>query len=302
MTRVATVTMQQTLSSAIQRSQQNLATSQLQLATEKKVNDYAGLGLDAVRTLSAKSMLSQQETYKSNIGRVSTTLSLYQANLEAVDGSMSDLREELYSAVGTGNSPGLQDIISEAFASLRTALNAQEAGTPLFAGSQTSDTPFLPETLEDTVGLDAADAFTNDDVRLSTRAGDGLDVQYGIGASDIASGLIPAFRALAEAGPFGETLTDEQTKAINDALGLLDTGIAQVRSVNAANGRKQAQVETLSSRADDRVTLLTQSIGEIEDADLGQVAIDISQRQTILQASYSVFTQLNAMSLVNYLD
>ncbi len=301
MTRVATVPLQQTLSSAIQRSQQNLATSQLQLATEKKVNDYAGLGLDAVRVLSAKSMLAQQETYKSNIGRVSTTLSLYQANLEAIDDSMSDMREEIYSAVGTGNSPGLQDIIEGAFADLRNALNAREAGTPLFGGSQTSGTPFLPTTLGDVAGIDPSTAFANDGVKLSTRAGDGLDVEYGIGASDIAAKLIPAFQALQAAGPFGDTLTKEQTTAINEAMDLLDAGIAQVRSVNASNGRKQAQVETLGTRAGDRVKLLTGVIGDVEDADLGQVAIDISQRQTILEASYSVFSQLNAMSLVNFL-
>jgi flagellar hook-associated protein 3 FlgL len=301
MTRVATIPLQATLSGAIQRSQQNLAASQLQLATEKKVTDYAGLGLDAVRTLSARSMLATQETYKTNIGRVSTTLSLYQANLEQIDSSVSDLREELYTAMGTGNSPGLQGMIKDAFADLRASLNAKEAGIPLFAGSQTSATPFVPETLEDTIGLDPADAFTNDGVRQSTRAGDGVNVEYGIGASEVASGLMPAFRALAEAGPFGETLTDDQKQAIADALDLLDTGITQVRSANAGNGRKQAQVETLSDRAQDRVGLLTKVIGSVEDADLGQVAIDITQRQTVLQASYSVFAQLNSMSLVNFL-
>jgi flagellar hook-associated protein 3 FlgL len=301
MTRVATVPLQQMMSGAIQRSQQSLATSQMQLATEKKVNDYAGLGLDAVRTLSARSMLATQETYKTNISRVSTTLSFYQANLEAMDSSMADLREELFSAVGTGNSPGLQGMIEDAFSGLRTSLNAQEGGVSLFAGAQTSATPFLPEMLDDTIGLDPADAFGNDAVRKSTRAADGVDVEYGIGASDVAGKLIPAFRALAEAGPFGETLTDDQKTAITAALDLLDTGITGLRSVNAANGRKQAQVETLSTRAQDRVDLLTGVIGSVEDADLGQVAIDISQRQTILQASYSVFAQLNSMSLANFL-
>ncbi len=301
MTRVATIPLQATLSGAIQRSQQNLAASQLQLATEKKVNDYAGLGLDAVRTLSARSMLATQETYKTNIGRVSTTLSLYQANLEQIDSSLSDLREELYTAMGTGNSPGLQDMIKDAFSDVRASLNAKEAGIPLFAGSQTSATPFVPESLEDIVGIDAAAAFANDGVRQSTRAGDGVTVEYGIGASDVAAKLIPAFQALAQAGPFGETLSDDQKQAIADALDLLDAGITQVRSVNASNGRKQAQVETLSDRAQDRVDLLTSVIGSVEDADLGQVAIDITQRQTVLQASYSVFAQLNSMSLVNFL-
>lgn len=302
MTRVATVPLQTSLSNAIQRSQKSLADSQLQLATEKKVSDYAGLGLDAVRTLSARSMLATQDTYKTNISRVSTTLSLYQANLEQIDESMSDLRKELFTAVGTGNAPGLQGMIEDAFAGLNASLNAKEAGVPLFAGSQTSSTPFVPKTLDDAIGLDAADAFTNDSVRQSTRAGEGVDVQYGIGASDVASKLIPAFRAFAEAGPFGETLTDDQKAAITNALDLLDTGITQVRSVNASNGRKQAQVETLGDRAKNRIDLMTKVIGSVEDADLGQVAIDITQRQTILQASYSVFSQLNSLSLANYLD
>jgi flagellar hook-associated protein 3 FlgL len=302
MTRVATIPLQQTLSSAIQRTQQNLAESQLQLATEKKVNDYAGLGLDAVRTLSARSMVATQEAYKNNINRVSTTLSMYQGHLEQIDASLLDLREELFSAVGTGNAPGLQGMIEEAFLQIRSSLNAQESGVPMFAGSRTTPLPFVPETLQDTIGLDADAAFANDTVRQAVRAGDGMDVQYGLVASDIATGLVPAFRALAEAGPFGETLTEEQAEAITAALALLDEGITGVRSVNGANGRRQAQVEALETRADERIKLLSQAIGEVEDADLGQIAIDITQRQTILQASYSVFSQLNAMSLANYLD
>lgn len=302
MTRVATIPMQTTLANAIARSQQSLATSQLQLSTGKKVNNYADLGLDAVRTLSARSMLAQQDAYQSVASRVSTTMSLYDANLNQIDTTLSDLRTQLMSALGTGNSPDLQGTIESAFTDVRNSLNATEGGVPLFSGSQTSDTPFIPETLEDTVGLDAADAFANDDVRQSARLGDNVDVEYGITASDVGTNLIPAFRTLAEAGPFGETLTEDQKAAIQTALDQLDTGLSDVRNVNAGNGRRQNQVETLSTRASERSDLLTEVIGGVEDADLGQVAIDISQRQTVLEASYSVFAQLSSMSLANYLS
>ncbi|MGH6744552.1 flagellar hook-associated protein 3 FlgL [Novosphingobium sp. PhB57] len=301
MTRVATIPLQRTLASAITRSQENLATSQLQLTSGKKATDYAGLGLDAVRTLSARSMLAQQESYKDNAGRVSTTLSLYDANLNQVDSSLSDLSTQLLSAIGTGDSPGLQAAIESAFGDLRTALNANEGGIPLFAGSQTSGSPFLPKTLQDTVGLDAADAFANDDVRQSTRVGENIELEYGIGASDVATNLIPAFRTLAEAGPFGEKLTDTQKQAITDALAQLDTGVTDLRNVNATNGRNQNKIDNLTDRADDRINLFKEVIGSVEDADLGQVAIDITQRQTILEASYSVFAQLNSMSLAQFL-
>ena len=301
MTRVATIPMQTTLASALSRSQQSLATSQMQLATGKKATDYAGLGLDAVRTLSARSMLEQQKTYQTVASTVSTTLSLYDANLNQMDSSLTDLRSQLMSALGTGDSPGLQSIVEGAFSDVRASLNATSAGVPLFAGSQTADAPFLPETLSDTVGLDAADAFANDDVHQSARIGDGVDVEYGITASEVGTNLIPAFRTLAEAGPFGETLTEDQKTAIRTALDQLDTGLSGVRNVNAANGRRQNQVESLTSRASEREDLLSEVIGNVEDADLGQVAIDISQRQTVLEASYSVFAQLSSMSLANYL-
>lgn len=301
MTRVATIPMQTTLANAIQRSQQALNTSQLQLSTGKKVTDYAGLGLDAVRTLSARTMLSQQDSYQSVASRVSTTLSLYDANLNQIDSSLSDLRTQLMTALGTGDSPSLQTAVEGAFSDVRASLNATEGGVPLFAGSQTSDTPFVPKTLEDTVGLASADAFANDSVRQSARMGDGVDVQYGITASDVGTNLIPAFRTLAEAGPFGDKLTDDQKAAIQTALDQLDTGLSDVRNVNAANGRRQNQVDSLSTRASERSDLLTEVIGGVEDADLGQVAIDITQRQTVLEASYSVFAQLSSLSLTNYL-
>lgn len=302
MTRVATIPLQRTLSGAIQRSQQNLGASQLQLNTGKKAHDYAGLGIDAVRTLSARSMLSQQQSYQSVASRVGTTLSLYDANITRIDDSMLHLRTELLTALGTGDSPGMQDLIETSFADIRGALNATEAGIPIFAGSQTNDLPMVPRTLADLAATAPADVFTNDKVRSSGRVGDGVDVEYGIGASDVGAKLMPAFRTLAAAGPFGDKLTDAQKDAIRQALGELDAGVTDVRAVNAENGRKLNQVEMMESRAKDREILLTDVIGSVEDADLGQVALDISQRKTILEASYSVFSQLSSLSLAKFLD
>ena len=72
--------------------------------------------------------------------------------------------------------------------------------------------------------------------------------------------------------------------------------------MNAKNGDNQNLVETLGKRADDRATLLTQVIGDAEDADMGQVATDISTRTTILNASYAAFSKLNGLSLINFLQ
>lgn len=302
MTRVATIPLQRTLSNAIQRSQQNVATSQLQLTNGKKATDYAGLGIDAVRTLSARSMLAQQHSYQAVASRVGTTLSLYDANITQIDTSLSSLRKQMMEALGTGNSPGLQSMVEHSFASVRASLNATEAGIPLFAGSQTNDLPMVPKTLTELSAMAPGDVFINDNVRQASRMGDGVDVSYGVVASDIGTDIMPAFRTLAAAGPFGDRLTDAQEAAIRQALAELDDGLDAVRTINAENGRTQNLVKTLAVRATDREVLLTKVIGSVEDADLAQVAFDIAQRQTILEASYSVFAQLSSLSLTNYLD
>jgi len=301
MTRVATIPIQRSLSDAIQRSQQKLATSQIQIATGKKVKDYAALGTEAVRTLSARSLIERQEAHSAVAKRVGTTLSLYDANLSGIDTAVSDLRQSILTAIGTNQSAGLQEMTEGAFAQFRAALNASEGGLPMFAGSRTDTAPFKPTKLADTIGLAPAAAFENDDIRPSARVSEGLDVEYGITASEVGTDLFSAFRALAEAGPIGAIPTAAQKTALEQAIANIDTGLRTMRAASAENGRKQAQVETQGERAADRTVLLKDLISHNEDADLGQVAIDLAQQQTALQASYSVFAQLSKLTLASYL-
>lgn len=300
MNRVASIPLQHTLSGAIQRSQSQLAVTQAQLSTGKKAPDLASLGTETVRNLSARTLLAKQEAHAAVSNRIGTTLSLYDTNITGLDTLGSDLRLGVLSAIGTGKAVGLEDSVNAAFQQFRAILNASEGGVPLFGGSQTAR-PFTPETLADTVGLNPADAFTNDDVRASARVADDLNVEYGVTASALGTDMLKVFKTLAEAGPIGETPTEAQLTSLRTALGQIDTALGSVRAVNADNGRRQAQVETLATRADERALLLKDIISRNEDADLGQVAMNLAQQKTTLQASYSVFSQLSELSLVNYL-
>jgi flagellar hook-associated protein 3 FlgL len=301
MTRVASIPMQRTLFDAIQRSQQKLSAAQLQLATGKKAGDYADLGTESVRTLSAHSLLARQKAQGTVANRLGTTLSIQDANVSSVDSAAESMRVEVLRAIGTGDSAGLQEAIESAFQQVRAALNADEGGVPLFAGSQTDKLPFKPTSLADLAITPAADVFTNDGVRGSARVAEGMDVEYGILASDVGTKLMEGFRTLAQMGPIGDQVTAAQKARLSTAVQEIQDGLAQVRSVNAENGRKQTQIETLGARAEDRSILLKDLIARSEDADLGEVASELTSRRTALEASYSVFSQLSGLSLVNFL-
>jgi flagellar hook-associated protein 3 FlgL len=287
--------------SAIQRSQSQLAATQTQLATGKKAADYATLGSDAIRTLSAHSLLARQDAQATVASQVTTTLSIQDSAMNQIESAVSGLKTQLLEAVGTGQTTGLQQAIEGAFHQFRTALNTTENGSAIFGGSQTEGDAFVPGTLQGVLGMSADQAFNNDQVKASGRVADGVDLSFGVVASEIGTGLFEAFKALAEAGPIDRTPTDAQRAALSTAIDGLGRGITQLQNVNADNGRKQAQVETLNTRAEQRAVLMTDIISRYEDADLSQVALDLSQRKSMLEASYSVFSQLSRLSLASYL-
>ncbi|RSV43558.1 flagellin [Sphingomonas sp. ABOLE] len=301
MTRVATIPLQRTMASAISTAQEKLAITQKQLSTGKKATDFASLGTEAVRNLSAHTLLEQQKAQSNVAKRVGITMSLYQGHIEGVQTTNTDLRKQILSAIGTGQSAGLQQAMENGFSQMRSSLNAAEGGVPLFGGSQTDSAPFSVATLADAATVPADQAFHDDNVLASARVADGLDVQYGVNASSFGSGLYEAYRAMAQIGPIGDKLTDAQMTALQGVVSKMDAGLKQLGTVNADNGRKQSQVEDLTKRGEERSLLLQQVIQDNEDADLGQVAIDLSQQKTVLEASYSVFSQLSSLSLVKYL-
>lgn len=298
--RVATIPLQQTTAISIQRAQQKLSVTQAQLSTGKKAPDLAALGSEAVRTLSAHSLLAKQEAHAQTATRLGTTLSLYETSITAIENGSMELGNRLSLAVGTGEAAGLDEAISAAFDQFRSMLNTSEGGLPLFGGG-ISGAPYIPSKIGDLVGTAAADHFVDGEAIARARVGDGLDLNYGITASELGLEMTDIYRRLVEAGPFGERLTDAQKTTLTDIKVQLDDAVGGIRRLNAENGRRLAQTDTLIDRANERALVLKDVISRNEDADLAQVAMDLAMHKTTLEASYSVFTQLNELSLLNYM-
>ena len=299
--RVATVPMQRSLFESIAVSQRKLADVQQQMATGKKAPDFASLGIETMRNLSARTLLARQEAHAAVGNRIGTTLALMDTQLGGMEEALNRLRDGLLSAIGTKRSDGLQEVAEEAFQRFRTGLNSDEAGQFLFAGSQTGTAPFVPGTLAATSGMPTAAAFRNDNVTAEARVADGLDVTYGATASAVGSGLFEAFRTLAGAGTIGDAPTAAQLTAMSQAVGQLNDGLKTLRSAHSENGRRQAQVEGLAARAAERSLILERLVSKNEDADLAEVASQLVQRQTTLEASYTLFGRLASLSLVNFM-
>jgi flagellar hook-associated protein 3 FlgL len=103
MNRIASIPLQRTMSQAIQKSQQKLAKTQISLATGKKAHDYAALGTQTIRNLSAHSLVTQEEAHGAVSSRVGTTLQLNDTYLNQIDDSLAGLHTEIMTAIRTGS-------------------------------------------------------------------------------------------------------------------------------------------------------------------------------------------------------
>lgn len=301
MNRVATIPFQQTLSVAFQRSQQRANDLQLQIASGKSVQTYGDLGQLAPRNISAHAMLTRIEAYSDTAKSVGTTLSLYDAHLGRASDAGQSLKNKLLDALAIGESMGLDQEIENGFAAFTGAMNASEGGNPLFGGTNTAESPFRPETLGDLAAYDRNTAFANDSIRASATFLDGQNLKYGVVANAVGADLFDAFKTLASLGPLNGKLTDAQKSAINQAIGELDRGVDTVLGAQGVNGGNQTRLERLERQGEDRHILLSGIVGETEDANLAEIAGQLAQTRTMIEASYSVFSQLSRLSLTQYL-
>lgn len=142
-------------------------------------------------------------------------------------------------------------------------------------------------------------------------------VEFGINAKDGA--VEKAFRALGivcqgmpEDGS-GNIDGVELTRRLNKALGVITDAIDHSAGNTAENGQDFGRLENLLasnqivlSNAMDRqktqVSFYQTRAGEMENADITQVAVQINDEANALQYSYAAMSMVNNLSLLNYLS
>ncbi len=88
---------------------------------------------------------------------------------------------------------------------------------------------------------------------------------------------------------------------VQDTITSLNGAVSAINTDIGALGARQDQVTAAQTEAGDTSTALKTQIGSVQDADLSQVAVQLSTAQTQLQASYQVISNLSTLSLAKFL-
>jgi flagellar hook-associated protein 3 FlgL len=302
MTTISTAALDSSLVAAMRQAREGLTTAQTQLASGRKAETYAGLGLDATRSLSARSVMARQTAYVGAATIAGQTLERAGAEVSGLRAAAENFRTAIRTAMAAGDASGLNSEADTLMSAARQTLNAQANGRFIFGGTRTDQEPFAATTLADVSAAPAtADLFKNDAIVPKARVAEGADIPTSLPADALATPLIDAMRAFAALGIGNGSLDNATVEQLGQIASSLDGAVDHLVDQEAELGRRSARADDYRTAAQSRADLFRSVAGEAEDADLAEVVTRLTAAQTSLQASLQAMAQIGKLSLATLL-
>jgi len=297
MERVSSWGLSQALLRSTMATQARLAEKQSASASGLKGESYADLSADSAKLISMETAVARLQARSDN---TQTALDRVEAMHTAV-GSMVDLAGDLrttlsqmladtddtvdYNAVGQGLLSDLADL-----------MNLQMDGRYLFGGSRTTTAPVDTSVLAVPATPSTADDgyYLGDDVTQSVGVSDQSAIDYGVTAGE--SGFEKILRA---ANILANADTSDQD-AITEAYDLATEALDELLAAQGRLSVNASRLETFGERQDTALSLLGDRISDVKSVDVAAVTVEISQLQSILEASYSALSKVSSLSLTDF--
>lgn len=323
----STLGMNTLLSTRMGAIQGQIQKLEAQVASGQKADSYAELGTQAGINIALHNEANSIDTYKvNNEVIISRTAAMDQAML-AIHDATESVKSDAYALTPTDTQrTALINKAKGAFDATVNALQVAVGGRALFAGDQTDVLPIVSTIFSDLQTNIAALATPQDATAVEAEIQNffgtlsnvyqggsaiqpaaidqNMTVDYGILASDPA--FLDVLEGLATVAltpkPDGTNTTDAQyATIIQNAAAKLSSGIGQLNALISSNGSNQALVDNTNSQHETTLTLIKSQINDIEQTDMADAASQLSLLRTQLEATYTMTSQINQLSLVNYL-
>jgi flagellar hook-associated protein 3 FlgL len=298
--RIATASQTAYFLSQIENAGAALDKTQQQIASTKVSDTYAGFGTQTqvlTATIAANARNSAYTT--------ATTLAATQVSLQD-----TQLKKAISDAVANNDASNLMTQASSIFDQASAILNSKDAnGDYIYSGGKTDTAPVTVGSLSALGSLGSvSSAFANGDLKKSVQVADGVNVSYGITASDVGTGLMQQLQSLAQfdAGSTGNlnaatSLTPAQSTYLTNAIASATTVTNNLNAATASNGYVSNRITDAQTQQTSMDTLYKGFISNIQDTNMADAATQLSLNQTQLQAALQVTSGLNQLSLLNYL-
>ncbi|MCB2097283.1 MAG: flagellin [Parvularculaceae bacterium] len=305
MTRISDLGFQQILLNSFQRAQAGAEVRQIQLSTGKISDRYSGIGVSTAQLLSSEGIIERASAYEKSSAIAASRLQTQEAALTSIADSVAALREQFVVTLATGGAELLAPNIAAEAQRIIGALNTEFGGVYVFGGVDGSVPPVTAQSIADIGAAPDTNGLFIDAARQRLAVEEGVTVNGGATAREIASDLFEKLKELANApaslGAFSGSLTPAQTTFISQKIAELDVISDQLYSELGLNGLAQGQAEDARVRNGQRRDLAEITASELEDADLAEVVARLNQDRIAIEAAAQALSQASELSLLNFL-
>ena len=308
-TRVANLASNRLVNSLIQNTQNRIADRQLQISTLQKSQDYAGIAGDSSRLVTLEASRRRIDQFTNDNTFVELRMNTILNSIDALKNSLGDVRGLVRDILDDGALPdGIDkdDISNIKISEIQDFLNVKINGRFLFAGSKTDTQPVSPGTLSTAPTFDGSNEtspeptffYQGDDTQVSARINEGVVLDYGLNAADAGfEKLIRAVRIIRSTD-----LTDANADAkFQHALNLINESEDRLQALELSTGVKVQQLGTTNKNHEETRNFINGIISDLESADTFEAVAELTQDQTMLEASYNVVVRLSSLTLTNFL-
>jgi len=296
--------------SQIQNAGAALDKTQAQIASGDNATTYAGFG-NQTQVLTATISANARNTAYTDATKFAVTqVSLQDTQLTSLSSLAQSLQKAVSDAFANNDATTLMTQAQSIFDQASAILNSKDAnGDYIYAGGRTDVAPVSANSLSALQALPAvSNAFTNGSLTKSVQVADGVTVNYGVTASDVATGLMQALKDIADfdAAPGGNfaaatSLTSSQSTFLTNAISQVTTVATDLNATVSANGYVANRLTDAHDQQTSINTLYKGFVSNIQDTDMAKAATQLSLNQTQLQAALQVTAGLHQLSLLNYL-
>jgi flagellar hook-associated protein 3 FlgL len=305
--RVSTIGQQQLLIAGIQENQSRVFDNQRQLTTGRETDEFRGLAGRTATVLGSRSFLSRVEGYQDTIATIRGRLDANDVQLGGIIGSVENLQDAVFASIANNTAEGFSEILDQTFQFLVSSLNSNNDGTFQFSGASTGTEPVTVSSLADLAALPSvSDAFQNSDIAFQARIADGVDIEFGILADDVAT---ETFEILVDlynfdngpSGPLQGELDDTQFAFLQGQIGNFDNALTGLRQSQVENGLIFSRLDVIDDQHSDTTIFLETFISSQEDVDLAEVVTELNSNQLALEASFQAIASLSSLTLLNFI-
>jgi len=264
---------------------------QAQIASGKRLRSAGDDPFAAEQAIGMRSVLRANETYQTGINLASSWLSATEEALNTVTDVMSRVSVLAVSAVndtiGQSERDAIASEVEELLAHVVQSGNTQHQGRYIFGGFQTDSEPF---TLE----ADLTVTYHGDQGAILREISPGETMQINFAGDDVLADVCVALREFADA-----LRTDPG--AINGCRDALENASDHVAALVAIVGTRVHNLEERQERLTAVDTSVREQLSKVEDIDLAEAIMNLTNQQTSYQALLQVAADLPLVTLFEYL-